>query len=194
MTSQGQTTGAVSNSTSAENPILAVLSLAPVHGYDVWRYLKQHLGTVWQMSRSQVYGLLSQMERAGLVRHERVEQINLPARKVFFLTPEGQAAVDRWMQEPVYHVRELRMEFPTKLHFARERSTARAQELVEKQVGVCRGKRTELEREQALSTSEIERQVFAYRIRVVDTTVEWLRDILRSERSAQKVGFHGQST
>ena len=181
MTGQGQTTGAVNTGIPAEFPILAVINIAPVHGYDVWRYLKRNLGTVWQMGRSQVYGLLAQLERAGMVRHERVEQSNLPARKVFYLTEEGQAAVDRWIREPVDHVRELRVEFPTKLHFARTCSNALAQELLERQVAVCKRKRTEIETTRSLSTSVIEQHVLDYRIRVVEATVLWLQDMLDSE-------------
>jgi PadR family transcriptional regulator, regulatory protein AphA len=166
---------------SAEYPVLAVVGLAPVHGYDVWRYLKTHLGTVWQMGRSQVYGLLSQMERDGLVRHERVEQANLPARKVFSLTPAGRGAIEQWIREPVRHIRDFRLEFPTKFHFAQARSQEIARELIEDQVKVCDEKRSQIEWVMAGSTSDIERLVFEYRIGVVDATVRWLRGLLSNQ-------------
>jgi DNA-binding PadR family transcriptional regulator len=181
MTSQNTTKDNVYGPTSAEYPVLAVLSLGPVHGYDVWQYLRRNLGTVWQLRRSQVYGLLSQMEREGLARHERVEQTNLPARKVFQLTARGQEEFDRWLREPVHHVREFRLEFPTKLHFARARSAAIAAELVTNQVAACRGKKVELEKAKEGCASDIEQLVFAYRIGIVEATVKWLQDLLKAE-------------
>ncbi len=181
MTSQDTTTKNLQGAfNSAEYPILGVLSLAPVHGYDVWRYLKDHLGAVWQLGRSQVYGLLAQMERNGLVRHERVDQTNLPARKVFSLTPEGQRVIDQWIQEPVRRVRDFRLEFPTKFHFAQACSTELARELVRVQVKTCLEKRAYLERAMTRSQSDIERQIFEYRIQVVDATVKWLQGLLRN--------------
>ncbi len=170
---------------AAEYPVLGVLSLAPVHGYDVWRYLKDHLGAVWQLGRSQVYGLLSQMERDGLVRHERVDQANLPSRKVFSLTPEGQRAIDQWIREPVHHVRDFRLEFPTKFHFAHACSTELARALVRNQVKICREKKANLEKTMARSPSDIERHIFEYRIRVVDATVKWLQGLLRNVPRSQ---------
>ena len=186
MNSHTQTTGkARVRFTCADYPVLGVLSLAPVHGYDVWRYLKSNLGNVWHMKRSQVYGLLSQMEREGLVSHERVDQINLPARKVFSLTAQGQETFDRWIREPVRNVRDFRLEFPTKFHFARARSPAVARELIENQVRVCQSKRLELDKARACSASEVERHVVAYRIGIVDATVKWLKDLLEAEPSSE---------
>lgn len=182
MTSHGTTTrNSQAGLNSAEYPILGVLSLEPVHGYDVWRYLKDHLGVVWQLGRSQVYGLLAQMERDGLVTHERVDQTNLPARKVFHLTPEGLRLIDQWISEPVRHVRDFRLEFPTKFHFAAARSADLARVLVRNQVNTCSEKKTYLGKAMARSQSDIERHILEYRIRVVDATVKWLQGLLRDD-------------
>jgi DNA-binding PadR family transcriptional regulator len=186
MTSQLTTTKNLQGGfNSAEYPVLGVLSLTPVHGYDVWRYLKDHLGVVWQLGRSQVYSLLSQMERDGLVTHERVDQANLPARKVFSLTPEGRRVIDQWIREPVHHVRDFRLEFPTKFHFAHAWSTELARALVRNQVKICREKKASLENAMARSQSDIERHIFEYRIRVVDATVKWLHGLLRNAPHSQ---------
>lgn len=179
MTSQDMTQPkAESRPNSADYPILALLSLAPAHGYDVWRYLKEKLGGIWKLGRSNVYALLSQLERDGLVHHQRVEQSNLPPRKVFYLTDEGQRMIDEWMRSPVEHVRDFRLEFPAKLHFARAHSSAVASKLIKDQVAVCLGKREETQAALARSQTEIERQVLEYRIGMINGTVEWLEGLL----------------
>lgn len=182
MTSQTNTKLAHSSRlNSADFPVLAVLSQAPAHGYEVWRYLKEHLGGVWNLGRSQVYALLSQLERRGLVHHEKVDQTNFPARKVFHLTAEGQSVIDHWIRMPVHHVRDLRLEFPGKFHFARSRSAEDACNLVRDQIEVCLGKKKEVERAIVACAADIERQVLAYRVAVIDATVKWLKSLVNSE-------------
>jgi PadR family transcriptional regulator AphA len=151
--------------------------MAPAHGYDVWRYLDEHLGSVWKLGRSQVYALLSQMERDGLLLHERVEQSNLPARKVFHLTGEGRGVFEDWIGSPVHHVRDFRLEFPAKLHFARKHSPKFASELVRNQVETCLNKRRLMEAAMVQCRTEIERHVLGYRIRVLDATITWLEGL-----------------
>lgn len=166
---------------AGDYPVLAVLSLAPAHGYDVWRYIRDRLAGVWNLGRSQVYALLSQLERDGLVYHERVEQSNLPSRKVFYLTAEGQRVCDDWIRLPVEHVRDCRLELPVKLHFARRHSSEGASRLVRDQVAVCHARRAQIQTVLARSKTEIERQVLEYRIGVIDVTVTWLEGLLEAE-------------
>ncbi len=162
-------------------PILAVLSLGPAHGYDVFRLLKEDLGRVWKLGRSKMYALLSQMESDGLVRHERVEQINSPARKVFHMTTEGRRLVEDWIRTPVVHVRDFRLEFPVKHHFARTVSRDASTQLVRDQIAVCLQKRELVMAGMAECRTETERQVIDYRAGVIDATIAWLEGLVTGE-------------
>lgn len=165
----------------AEYPVLAVLNIAPSHGYEVWRYLDDNLGSVWKLGRSQVYALLSQMERDGLLYHERVEQSNLPARKVFDLTDEGRRVLDAWIRQPVYHIRDFRLEFPAKLHFARKQSSEIAEDLLRDQIDTCAGQRMRMEKAQTRCKTQIERSILGYRISILDATVTWLKGLAEAK-------------
>ncbi|MDQ7784567.1 MAG: PadR family transcriptional regulator [Desulfomonilaceae bacterium] len=167
---------------AAEYPVLAVLNMAPAHGYDVWRYLDENLGGIWNLGRSQVYALLSQMERDGLLRHERVEQSTFPTRKVFHLTDEGRRVLEGWISSPVHHLRDFRLEFPAKLHFARTHIPELASKLIRQQVRTCRNQKDRLEAARARCKTEIERNVLAYRINIVDATVRWLEGLADETR------------
>lgn len=168
---------------AADYPILGVLALGPAHGYDVWRYIRDRLGGVWNLGRSQVYALLVQLERDALVYHERVEQTNLPSRKVYYLKDEGRVAFDAWISQPVQHVRDCRLEFPSKLHFAQKRSAGTASSLIQDQVAVCLRKRQQMEAARDRSTVEIQRQVLEYRLAVIDATIGWLKGLVVSKNA-----------
>jgi DNA-binding PadR family transcriptional regulator len=179
MTSRSVTSSGHQRPISADDyPVLAVLNLAPAHGYDVWRYLKDKLGRVWRLGRSKVYAQLARMEQDALIYHKRVEQSNLPARKVFHLTARGRKALDDWVNHPVGQVRDFRLEFPVKLHFARTISTEAATRLIREQKAVFLEKRRHMESGIAQCAAEIERQVLGYRIKVIDAAVAWLDGLL----------------
>lgn len=161
-------------------PVLAVLELGPAHGYDVWRHLRENLRGIWNVGRSKIYAQLAQLERNGLLSHERVEQESLPARKVFSLTERGRNEVHYWMKEPVGHVRDLRLQFPAKLYFARKHADEFAAELVRRQTEVCRNKRERVQEQIRVCDNDIEREVLRYRIGVIDATIQWLSSLLET--------------
>ena len=103
----------------ADFPLLGVLSLGPAHGYDLCAELRERLGEIWTLRASHIYALLTGLEKDGLVSHERIDQENRPAKKVFRITPEGRKLFSTWMTSPVSNVRDIRMEFFAKLYFAR---------------------------------------------------------------------------
>ncbi|MCL4539855.1 MAG: PadR family transcriptional regulator, partial [Bacteroidetes bacterium] len=129
----------------AEYPVLGILALGEAHGYDICLRLRKGIGSIWSLGKSQVYALLSRLEREGLVDHERVGQENLPARNIFRITPVGEEVFREWVNSPVNHVRDMRLEFLTKLWFARQVDPDNERKLIEKQLAVCREKVKRLE-------------------------------------------------
>lgn len=76
--------------------LLSILTVAPCSGYDLM--LNIHL--FWQAKHSQIYPLLAELERQGLVEFELVEQTNKPDKKVYSITESGEAAVRSWIPQP----------------------------------------------------------------------------------------------
>lgn len=81
------------------NPaIMLCLARGPAHGYS----LVQQLGALKMFASGEpdpagVYRTLKQMESQNLVSAEWETGVG-PARRVFSLTPDGAACLDRWMQ------------------------------------------------------------------------------------------------
>jgi DNA-binding PadR family transcriptional regulator len=99
-------------------PILAMLATSPAHGYELKRELEQHFGAALPpLNTGQIYTSLARLERDGLVDVEGVAQDSRPNKRVYRLTPEGQAALDEWVTTPTPGTR-LRDEFFMKLVLA----------------------------------------------------------------------------
>ena len=167
-----------------EYPVLGTLSLGAAHGYDVFRFLNDNLHDICHFGRSQTYAVLTRLQHEGLVSHEKVEQENLPAKKVFQLTPIGREIFNSWMQAPVAHIRDLRVEFLVKLFFAGLTASGVREKLLTEQLKVCRRKTDRLMELRRGARDSIETQALEYRIAVVRATVEWLKGLMDSHSSS----------
>jgi PadR family transcriptional regulator, regulatory protein AphA len=166
----------------AEYPVLGILLGGPLHGYEMCRRLGDGIGSTWRLGKSQIYALLAKLEREGLVIHERLGQDNLPAKNIFSLTPEGGEVIKEWLEQPkpVHHFRDMRLEFLTKLWFARQTSPDRERLLIEKQLDVCREKAKVLGRLKESCGNQVEALSIDFRVTVIKATVSWLEGLLDS--------------
>jgi DNA-binding PadR family transcriptional regulator len=81
--------------------VLAMLAKEPSHGYQLRARLRRALGPLGDaMNAGQVYVVLTRLEKAGLVVSERSTTVaDLPDRKTYALTPNGQQRVAEWLAE-----------------------------------------------------------------------------------------------
>src|SRR5207247_8434520 len=75
----------------------------------------------WNAGNSQMYTTLKRLSDAELVEAEVIVRKSRPNRKVYRLTPAGQAELDRWLEEDVPE-RFSKDDFLTKLFFCGETS------------------------------------------------------------------------
>ena len=116
-------------------PILAMLASSPAHGYELKRELEHSFGAALPpLNTGQIYTSLARLERDGLVDADRVAQDSRPNKRVYRLTPQGQAALDEWVTQPTPGTR-LRDEFFMKLVLAGRAGIADPQVLIERQRG-----------------------------------------------------------
>ena len=101
--------------------ILGLLGARPMSGYDIKQAFDRALASYWNAGNSQIYTTLKSLNDAGLVEAEVIVQKHRPNRKVYRLTPAGQAELNRWLQEDVPE-RFSKDDFLTKLFFCGETS------------------------------------------------------------------------
>jgi DNA-binding PadR family transcriptional regulator len=81
--------------------VLGVLSFGrSLSGYDVKKWVDASLGYFyWAPAMSQVYTELSRLERVGYATSDVVAQDDLRNKRVYRITPEGRAAIERWVRD-----------------------------------------------------------------------------------------------
>jgi DNA-binding PadR family transcriptional regulator len=97
----------MSTLTATARVILGLLGFAPRTGYDVKRVTDFSTRFFWRASYGQIYPELRSLEAAGLVR-AREEPYGRRRRRVFEITPQGEAALREWLRgdEDAYDLRD----------------------------------------------------------------------------------------
>jgi DNA-binding PadR family transcriptional regulator len=109
--------------------VLALLGERDTHGWTLVRALEPggEIGRVWSIKRALVYRTIDQVIDAGLVERAGAEPGDRgSSRTLLRATRSGRKAIDRWLSEPVAHVRDLRSELLLKLLFAERSGRDRA--------------------------------------------------------------------
>jgi DNA-binding PadR family transcriptional regulator len=124
---------------SIEHALLGFLTEQPLHGYEIHQRLQaaQQLGLVWHLKQAHLYVLLGKLEAAGFIDAELLPQEARPPKRLLHLTAAGRAAFREWLQTPVQHGRDLRIEFLAKLFWAQQQSGTIAQQLIAAQRSAC---------------------------------------------------------
>jgi DNA-binding PadR family transcriptional regulator len=159
--------------------LLGLLAQSPAHGYELYQRLSTDLSQVWHLSLSQTYNILKRLEAQGYIIGALQEQEKLPTRRLFRLTPSGQARFDRWLRGTCRSsVRAIRLEFLTRLYFARSADPQLAHQLIDAQLAETRRGLEWLHKKySSLPEKElINRLGLELRIRQLESILEWLRD------------------
>jgi DNA-binding PadR family transcriptional regulator len=105
---------------TGEWAVLALVAEGPTHGFAAARALAPggEVGRVWTLRRPLVYRTLDLLDDRGLIREAGTEASAVgPQRTLVEATETGVAEVDRWLVQPVEHVRDGRSELMLKLLF-----------------------------------------------------------------------------
>ncbi|HUG32758.1 MAG TPA: PadR family transcriptional regulator [Acidimicrobiia bacterium] len=105
-----------------EYTVLGVLAEGPTHGFAIAKELTAdaELGRIYTVHRSLVYRALDRLVANGLAAPSQVETSEAgPNRIVHRISSRGRAVLRSWLEAPVSHVRDLRIEFLLKLTLIR---------------------------------------------------------------------------
>jgi PadR family transcriptional regulator AphA len=164
---------------SPENALLGILMTGPKHGYELHGYMSARMNEFWQLSMSQIYALLKRLEREGCVVSKQEWQENRPAKKIFSLTQTGKKRFLSWVQSPVQHVRDFRIEFMAKLFFIRKLRLSLGDSLIDRQIEVLQKKRGGIEGSKEKITDPFERLLFSFKTAQTSAVLTWLHECKR---------------
>jgi DNA-binding PadR family transcriptional regulator len=86
---------------SLRQAILGFLDLEPTTGYTLGQRFSGSVGSFWSATQSQIYRELHDLERSGLAQVAVIPQPGKPPRKVYSLTAQGRAELERLLAAPV---------------------------------------------------------------------------------------------
>jgi DNA-binding PadR family transcriptional regulator len=78
--------------------LLGLLRSHEMHGYQLGEVLAQNEGIAINLKKSNAYKLLGKMESDGWITHREEREGNRPRRRVYTVTPEGEAAFQRLLR------------------------------------------------------------------------------------------------
>ncbi|MFC5651314.1 PadR family transcriptional regulator [Paenibacillus solisilvae] len=92
--------------------LLSMLNRKPFSGYD----LKKLMELFWQAKHSQIYPLLTKLEKDELLTFELISQSGKPDKKIYSITDKGVAALKKWIVDEPAAIPVMRDEFLVKLY------------------------------------------------------------------------------
>lgn len=162
----------------AEYAILGLVRRQPMHGYQLARELapNEGIGLVCPLGVSNVYFLLGNLERRGLVEVDHRDEEVYPPKTVYRATAGGRRAFAAWMRQPVKRLREVRMDFLLKLYFLGQAHPEKALELVERQIEFCERYLSQwLGLAESVPTGSFDRVAMEAKTTVAEATLTWLQ-------------------
>jgi DNA-binding PadR family transcriptional regulator len=163
---------------SPEFVVLGFLYFEPQHGYDLHKHIRAELGELWRISQSQTYNILNRLEKAGRIQAEQQPQPHRPERTCFSLTPAGREQFERWLHAPTpAGVRSIRIEFLTRLFFARRMGAELCARLLAEQTAAVTQVLARLQAHAAdvPPGQVINRLGLDLRIRQTQTLLDWMK-------------------
>jgi len=117
--------------------LLGLLDMQPRTGYDIKRFVADHMGHFWNESQRWVYVTLDQLDDDGLVIG-RSDDHGERERVLYRITRKGQAALRAWLAEPPRPLR-IRDELLLKVMFGDTRHVPRhRQEMLDRHKEISR--------------------------------------------------------
>ncbi|GAP06475.1 predicted transcriptional regulators [Anaerolinea thermolimosa] len=160
--------------------IMGFLYFHPMHGYDLHKCLSSDLHEVWHVSQSQVYSVLKNLNRYGLIISTHLNEGKKRGRDLYSLTDQGRSEFITWLYQPTpVSVRSIRVEFISRMYFASQLSGELCDQLIKEQVGCIRAAITELKsRYQRIPPTQLFNQMgLELRIRQLNGVLDWIEHI-----------------
>lgn len=83
--------------------LLGLLRMREMHGYQLNEIIEVHLGSSVHLKKATAYHLLSKMTEKGWINYREERQGNLPTRRIYSITGEGESAFQHLLRKSLAH-------------------------------------------------------------------------------------------
>ncbi len=88
------------NTLSLQYAVLGLLNKHNLSGYDIMKIFDHGLSHYWATEHTQIYRMLSKLNKEKLIDHEIKYQAGKPDKKIYKITESGRTAFNKWLEEP----------------------------------------------------------------------------------------------
>jgi PadR family transcriptional regulator AphA len=81
--------------------LLGLLAVEPASGYDLKRAINRSTYFIWNATGPQIYNTLHKLREEGYIASQSLAQKGKPDKQIHTITVSGQAALRRFMSEPI---------------------------------------------------------------------------------------------
>jgi DNA-binding PadR family transcriptional regulator len=165
--------------------LLGLLSRQPCSGYDLKKQIVDSSALYWSGNNNQIYKTLVEMNAEGLVTYQVIIQQDLPAKKIYSITPQGLAELKDWLLA-LPEIPEIRSDFLIRLAWADLLSTeelkillenykneVRAQLLMEKEKARRSSQKISSKPREAFNLSMIDRHIITF----LENELDWIENL-----------------
>lgn len=147
-----------------------------LYGYQINELIDAHLNTSVNLTKPTAYRYLNQMAEAGWITFTEEQEGNRPARRVYAVTPEGEAEFQRMLRESLAHFEPAASHSTISIAFVDALPPDEALILLRKRRNLI----AEMQAEMQLDEQHV--GGFAYlimhQLRHLNTELEWLDEII----------------
>lgn len=97
--------------------VLGLLTFGPRSGYELVKLAHSSIGYFWTPAKSHVYAELRRLTSHGFAVETEVEQAKRPDKRTYSITPEGERALRRWLEESEVVTEQIKSVFTLKVFF-----------------------------------------------------------------------------
>jgi PadR family transcriptional regulator, regulatory protein AphA len=112
--------------------ILGLLSIKPMSGYDIKKFIDTSIRHFWSESNGQIYPALTRLLQENLIILEQKQQKGKMVSNIYSITHTGLAALENWLIETTERKETHRDEELLKLFFGKDSSHNASIELLKK--------------------------------------------------------------
>ncbi|MEL7435784.1 MAG: PadR family transcriptional regulator, partial [Chloroflexota bacterium] len=154
-----------------------LLEAQSCHGYQLLDHFRDtaRLGTIWNLSTSQLYTILKRLERAEAIDGREEASEDAPIRTVYWLTDAGRERLHGWLNDPApsASTRAIRTEFLSRLYLCRLLNLP-TQHIIQAQRDACLAHRDDLVAERDALKQGAGYLSLDLRVREMDEIMVWL--------------------
>jgi DNA-binding PadR family transcriptional regulator len=171
---------------SLQHILLGLLRHESGSGYDLNKRLQTYGQHFWTTDQSQIYRALYKMQDIGWVDFETIIQQESPNKKVYHITHDGIAELNRWLSESVEEnppnyiwLAQLYLGASLDQDTIRRLLSQRLKQVRELQVWTQRNYDTVRNQDKSLSIDKLRLLTLEYKLRMLETEQEWLEGTLK---------------